>query len=666
MKSMSIWAFCRTLGAAISGVVVLLVLGSGQAVAAGSAETAAAASSAATPKLSFEARSLNGSGNNLVHPSWGEAGQQYLRLGAARYADGIGAQVGGPNARYVSNRVFNALTQDVFSPRNVSQWVWIWGQFLDHNFELAEGGSEEANIPFSQSDPLEEFTDTLGVIPFTRNAVAPGTGTSKSNPREQVNTSQSYIDGYTNYGGTQSRLEWIRTGPDNGNPAEAGAELMLPGGYLPVATARGNFKTAPRMKTEGALEEHPENAIVTGDERGNENAELTAVTTLFSREHNRIVSQLPASLSAEEKFQIARRVVGAEIQYITYTQFLPAVGVNLPAYRGYNATVNPEISDEFGTVGYRAHSMVNGEEEIEVPASTYTTAQVQAIEKLGIEVEKITFEGKPGLRITVSQGAAFFDPAVVPAVGLGPDLIGMSQSPNYRNDEQMDDAIRSVLFEIPGSPTVSAAQCFGEPELPGCFSGVVDLAAIDLQRGRDNGIPTYNEMRKTVGLKPQKTFDEVTGNTSEKLPAGDTIESPAIMKFTKLENFYHETIPGDSEPPLRATYDTRASSLAARLKAIYGSVENMDAFVGMVAEPELKGSELGELQNALWVKQFENLRAGDRFFYLNDPELLVILNKYGISYTHTLAEIITLDAGVAKTSIPGNVFFAPTPARAKG
>ena len=66
--------------------------------------------------------------------------------------------------------------------------------------------------------------------------------------------------------------------------------------------------------------------------RANENIALTAIHTLFAREHNRIVAALPASLvCTRSKFQIARRVVGAEEQYITYNEFLPALGVRLAA-----------------------------------------------------------------------------------------------------------------------------------------------------------------------------------------------------------------------------------------------------------------------------------------------------------------------------------------------
>ena len=107
---------------------------------------------------------------------------------------------------------------------------------------------------------------------------------------------------------------------------------------------------------------------------------------------------------------------------------------------------------------------------------------------------------------------------------------------------------------------------------------------------------------------------------------------------------------------------TRRTTLAARLKAIYGSVGNLDAYVGMVSEPHLPGSDLGELQSALWRRQFEALRDGDRFFYLNDPALEAIKREYGITYKHSLSELITLDAGVPAVRLGPEMFTAPEPA----
>ncbi len=614
----------------------------------------------------FEVESLNGSGNNLAHPTWGEAGSEYQRLAPARYADGVGAMVAGPNPRYVSNRIMNPLGVDLFSERNVSEWAWVWGQFLDHTFGRAEVGTEEANIPFNSADPLESFSDTLGYIPFTRDTFAQGTGTGPGNPRQQVNTMGSYIDAASVYGNMKKRLEWLRTGPDDGKPEKLGAKLLLPHNYLPLATARHAPEDAPAMVAEGALTAEPQKAVVAGDVRANENAELTGVTTLLAREHNRIVGQLPSSLSSEEKFQIARRVVAAEEQYITYNEFLPALGVTLKPYEGYDANENAELSDEFAVIAYRAHSMVNGEERFPVRASYYKAAQLSSLRAEGVEVTPVPSSKPAEIELNIPQNAMFFNPSLVPTVGLGPLLGGLADEPGYKNDEQFDDALRSVLFDIPGAGT-EPAECFAEPSKTGCFSVVEDLGAIDLQRARDAGMPAYNVLRESVGLAPKSTFTQVTGESTEEFPAEvsktDPIDDPRILEFTSLKNYYDEPIaPGSGE---RAVYGTRRSTLAARLKAIYGSVENMDPYIGMISEAHVPGTEFGELQLALWRKQFEALRDGDRFFYANDPELELIEHEYGITYKHSLGQLIALNTTKYGT-LPANVFFAPIPAHAAG
>ena len=206
-------------------------------------------SSAAAPFPTFDPRSLDGGGNNLAHPTWGQSGTAYSRVGTAHYADGVSVPVAGVPPRYTSNRVFNDLGQNVFSERNLSQWGWTWGQFMDHVFGLAAAGTEQANIPFDAGDPLERFTSDTGNIAFTRDASAPATGTSPANPRQQVNTLSSYIDAFNVYGGTSARLEWLREGPVDGNMSNNGAKLLMTqnppprsktdGDYLPRATTRG-------------------------------------------------------------------------------------------------------------------------------------------------------------------------------------------------------------------------------------------------------------------------------------------------------------------------------------------------------------------------------------------------------------------------------------------
>ena len=115
---------------------------------------ASAPSAADSPTLPFTLRSLDGSGNNATHGDWGQAGTQYVRVAPANYADGIARPVSGPPARYLSNRVFNDVGQNLFSENDISQWGWAWGQFVDHDIGLRdETAAESMPIPRKFSMP---------------------------------------------------------------------------------------------------------------------------------------------------------------------------------------------------------------------------------------------------------------------------------------------------------------------------------------------------------------------------------------------------------------------------------------------------------------------------------------------------------------------------------
>jgi hypothetical protein len=602
---------------------------------------------------------LNGSGNNLAHPEWGQAERPYSRVAPPNYADGIGEMVEGPSPRYVSNRVFNDRGQNVFSENGVTQWAFTWGQFLDHTIGLRRSGGEIAPIPFDPSDPLEDFTNDLGSIDFERSSAASGTGISS--PREQVNTVSSYLDGWAVYGGTAKRLDWLREGPLDGDLTNNGAHLLTSSaGYLPRATARGDPDAAPDMQTMGPLVGSPQRAVVAGDVRANENIALTAVHTLFVREHNRIVDALPDDLPEQVKFEIARRVVIAEIQRITYSEFLPAVGIRLDPYAGYRPDVDATLSNEFATVGYRAHSMIHGEIETTGPATGYSPGQLDALSTYGVEV---TADGED-VEMAIPLNLAFGNPDLLEAIGLGPILEALGAEREYRNDEMIDNQLRSVLFQIPGPDVSDPSECLDGPPLPGCFRGVLDLGAVDVERGRDHGMPSYNDLRAAYGLAPVTSFAELTGERTERFPrdrrvsATDPIDDPDILDFTRLTDGEGGVIErGTEEADEDVVVADRRTTLAARLKAIYGSVDGLDAFVGMLAEPHVPGSEFGELQRAIWTRQFQALRDGDRFFYPNDPSLELIERRYGISSDHTLADLIVMNTDVLPGEISADVFL---------
>jgi peroxidase len=613
---------CRIVTSAIVGV---LLLGSG------SAQSGAAAAFSATGVVSA-ARALDGARNNLRHPAWGRSGTPYVRVARANYADGVRTMVAGPPARYVSNRIFNDVGQNLFSENGVTQWGWAWAQFLDHDIGLRdETPAEHAPIAFDALDRLEDFRNELGAIEFARTPAAPGTGVRSQ--REQINTLSSYIDGSGVYGITARRDLWLR---------EGARLLMTRDRYLPRADARGDVSAAPPMDLMGPLVGRPAAAIVAGDVRANENIALTALHTLFAREHNRIVAALPASLGDEARFQIARRVVGAELQYVTYHEFLPALGVWLHRYRGYNPFVDAAISNEFAVVGYRAHSMIHGEFEDDVPAGRYSPQQLAAFRSAGLTVNRSGDE----VELAIPLNVAFGNPGLLHDVGIDPVLESLGER-QYRNDEQIDNALRSVLFQVPKSGVRDPSVCGTPTVSASCFSGVLDLGALDIERGRDHGMPYYDDLRRAYGLRPLRSFTDITGERTDRFPEGvtaDPLDDRHSLDFVELRDAQGKRIPlGSDEALENAVAGVRRTTLASRLKAIYRDPRRLDAFVGMVSERHVRGAEFGELQLAIWRRQFEALRDGDRYFYAVDPVLRAIERAYHIGYRHTLAEIVRMN-----------------------
>jgi hypothetical protein len=389
---------------------------------------------------------------------------------------------------------------------------------------------------------------------------------------------------------------------------------------------------------------------------------LTLVQTLFAREHNRIVDQLPASLPEEQKFQIARRVVGAEIQFITYNEFLPALGVQLPAYQGYDPNVDPSIRNEFAAVAYRMHAMVHGELDPQFSPGDYPQEVLDRFTEDGIGIQSAA--GGLGT-LAIPLNATFGNPDLLGQVGFGRLSLELAQGKQYRNNELMSDTMRAVLFQKTEPGSRQPAACFQRGIVsPDCFSAVMDLAAIDVQRGRDHGIPRYNDLRKAYGLAPQSSFTDITGENTDQFPndsqinQDDPINDPHIMDFVQLLDINDNVIDPSNAVAVQQQVVTgiRRTTLAARLRAIYGSPDNVDAFVGMTAEPHPIGKEVGELQGAILRDQFTRLRDGDRFHFANDPALPLIEQEFGVSFQHSLAQIIAVNTGVQPQS---NVFRIP-------
>ena len=508
--------------------------------------------------MSVEFESIDGSGNNLMHLNWGSTGIQLLREAPASYSDGISSPAGAnrPSARAISDAIAAADPNGTTNDRNLSAFVYAWGQFIDHDLDLTVNGSpaEAFNVAVPVGDQFfdPEKTGTQ-LIFLNRSQYDPTSGTSTDNPRQQINSITAWIDGSMIYGSDTVRAAALRT--------FSGGQLKTSAGHLLP------FNTDGLANANDAHLVSDDQLFLAGDVRADENIELTSLQTLFVREHNRIAAALAAknpTLTDEQLYQLDRRQVIAEIQAITYNEFLPALlGRNaLDRYSGYDPTVNPGIANEFSTAAFRlGHSM------------------------LGDDVEFLDNNGND-VRDALPLANAFFNPDVVEATGIDPILKYLASDRAQEIDNQVVDGVRNFLFGPPGA-------------------GGFDLASLNIQRGRDHGLADYNSTREAYGLPRVTSFSQIT-----------------------------------SDPQLQQT-----------LQDLYGSVDNIDPWVGGLAEDHVAGASVGPLFDAIISDQFERLRDGDRFWYQNEfsgPQLDA-LNR-----TH-LSDIIRRNTTL--TNVQDNVFF---------
>jgi Animal haem peroxidase len=122
-------------------------------------------------------RPVDGRGTNPDNPEFGATGSALLRLAEAHFADGTGAMVTDrPDARVVSNIV---VEQEGSEPNTAgaSDFLWVWGQFLDHDLDLTrQGNTEPAHIPVPAGDPDFDPEGTGQVtLPFFRATPVAGT-----------------------------------------------------------------------------------------------------------------------------------------------------------------------------------------------------------------------------------------------------------------------------------------------------------------------------------------------------------------------------------------------------------------------------------------------------------------------------------------------------------
>ncbi|CAG0914310.1 unnamed protein product [Notodromas monacha] len=558
-------------------------------------------------------RSIDGTCNNLQKPFWGASLTGFHRLIQPIYENGLNTPIGWnigklyhgfprPSARLVSTSVISSrfVQPDEFNSHMVMQW----GQFLDHDLDHAIPSLATAS--FSTGVPCNStclndppcFPITIpagdlrirnrGCMEFTRSSSVCGSGTTSIfmntvTPREQINQVTAFIDGsqvhdITVYGSTEGEARILRNFTGDGL-----LRVGLPGptgkGLLPI-----NENNLPiDCRRNPSIDESEIQCFLAGDVRVNVQVGLTAMHTLWLREHNRIANVLKTqspSSSGDEIFAVARKIVGAEMQVITYEHWLPKIlgpqgMANLGSYTGYNSSLDPSISNVFATAAFRfGHALVN---------------------PVLLRLDRNFLPDSAG---HLPLHLAFFSPwRIINETGIDPLLRGLMVSPSKSRkpvDEFMNVDLTERLFE-------------GAHRIP------LDLAAINIQRGRDHGLPGYGAWRKHCGFGEPQNFDELWD----------------VIRNVKLRE---------------------------KLFQLYGHPGNMDPWVGFLAEDPLPGSVLGPTPQCIIVEQFKKLRNGDRFWY-EKPGTFTPQQLQEIRKT-TLAKVICDNGDDIEVTTP-DVFTVP-------
>lgn len=350
----------------------------------------------------------------------------------------------------------------------------------------------------------------------------------------------SFIDGSTIYGADHETINTLREFHGGRLKMQVTSDNRT---LLPRST---NFNDGCNRKQEWKRGRY---CFAAGDKRANENLHLTTMHILWARQHNRLANSLHTlnpSWNDERLFQESRRILGAQLQHITYNEFLPIVlGETLTnvknlkpmksGFRRVNHTVNPALANNFASAAFRfAHTLLPG-------------------------LMKLT-DSEKGTTSYIELHRMLFNPySLYNEEGIAKSVTMATSNVIQKTSTHVTSQLTSHLFEDPAS----------NKSLP-CG---LDLVSLNIQRGRDHGLPGYSKWRHHCGLPKAKKFSDLK----------DDLDPVALKEISKL----------------------------------YKSVDDVDLYTGALAEIPRSDGIVGPTFTCLIAEQFERSQQGDGFWYEN-------------------------------------------------
>uniref|UniRef100_H2Z322 NAD(P)H oxidase (H2O2-forming) n=1 Tax=Ciona savignyi TaxID=51511 RepID=H2Z322_CIOSA len=502
--------------------------------------------------------------NNRAHPEWGTVDGPLTRSLPSHYADGTYAPSGGerPNPRTISQNTMAGNTGMGSSTNRTALLVFFGQQVVEEILDAQRPGCppEYFNIKIPKGDPLYDANGTGEVeIPFLRSRYdMSSTGYSPNNPRQQLNEITPFIDGGLTYGINKAWSDALRLLKKNWELASYKGE-----GKFPIENSLGLPLANPPPPRDHELKSATR-FFRLGNPRGNENPFLLAFGMLWFRHHNwlaRYLRDQHGNWSDEKVYNEARVLNIAVHQKIIMYDWLP-----LFLGECYKSAIHPGITHVFQSAAMRiGHTLV--------PPGVFRRSKYNT-------TTRESHVNKPGLRTCNTYWNSV--EAIVES-DIDKLLMGMASQIAEKEDNIITPDLRGSVFG------------------PLDFSRR-DLMALNIQRGRDHGLPDYNTARESFGLKKRVSFEEI---------------NPVLFQNNANNG-------GNLLQDLNDTHG--------------GDISKMDVWTGGLLETLPTGP--GELFRLIIRDQFLRIRDGDRFWFENTKNGLLTPSELEFVRNTTIRDVI--------------------------
>ncbi|MEQ1622581.1 MAG: peroxidase family protein [Methylococcales bacterium] len=279
----------------------------------------------------------------------------------------------------------------------------------------------------------------------------------------------------------------------------------------------------------------------------------------------------PIAWNEAKLFDAAKLTVEMEYQHAAVDQYARTITPDIAEFVGYNSGENATVSLEYAQGAFRfGHSTMRETIDFMDPQGSIT-----------------------GKVMSVALEQAFLNPKLFAEKGAAAIALGLTHQQMNEVDELLTPAMNTGLL--------------GQP---------LDLAAINIARGRDLGLPTLNDFREAINLTRYTDWSDF----------GDSMVHPeSLVNFIAAYSFDGDVARAQAIVGLRdgtiaegsdAAFGYTTDEALAFLSGGDQGFNKIDTWIGGLAEVHIMGGLLGETFNAVFVDQISRLMDGDRFYYL--------------------------------------------------